>query len=509
MSKPKDSRPAEGFHQDYIASLRYRNDLPPPDMPPKFLDISHDGLERFLTPAFASNLARREEPNIDVDAEGGMPIDLVGIPGLHLGDESAIMAPEQPPQLDPADLPLLLTLDQLRNPASKNSNVSFLRRTQYISAGSRTTDPLRVTSIRAKPRSQDQAKIFYDDPTYIKRYVQKGFDIAYPESKHTGEDSAARIKGHTPTKAELDAWANPVHPTNPKLKPVGSYPLLPDLDGFPDPGGFVQFKFEKAPVAAVVGKRDKRMELAILLPSAPEERICQEHASKVALHKTNPKLYPDPGPIPWDYDLFLPENQEAIQSVRASLQLSNPDRDDETLYTHTGADGSRFHRFDRMRTYATSSQLLNNDSKQRDIALTLYDRSEISDERKTFLSSRQKGAYYYPILGKTRLKPERVRTLAQAGLAPALPKSKGDQVHQIQVVVRDPNDAELYKRALHRVAIDPKFDENMPPQIPAEDQQMMDEENRESEDVSSRSREPSVGQRAAARAEDEDDRMSE
>ena len=90
MSKSKDSSSSGGFHQEYIASLRYRNDLPPPDMPPKFLDIPHEGLDRFLTPGFASNLARREEPNIDVDAEGGMPIDLVGIPGLHLGDESGM-----------------------------------------------------------------------------------------------------------------------------------------------------------------------------------------------------------------------------------------------------------------------------------------------------------------------------------------------------------------------------------------------------------------------------------
>lgn len=88
MSNSKDSGSSGSFHQEYIASLRYRNDLPPPDMPPKFLDVPHDGLRRFLTPGFASNLARREEPNIDVDAEGGMPIDLVGIPGLHLGDES-------------------------------------------------------------------------------------------------------------------------------------------------------------------------------------------------------------------------------------------------------------------------------------------------------------------------------------------------------------------------------------------------------------------------------------
>lgn len=86
-SKSREDKSSSGFHQDYIASLRYRNDLPPPHMPPKLLDIPHEGLNRFITPEFASNLARREEPNIDVDAEGGMPIDLVGLPGLHLGDE--------------------------------------------------------------------------------------------------------------------------------------------------------------------------------------------------------------------------------------------------------------------------------------------------------------------------------------------------------------------------------------------------------------------------------------
>lgn len=90
MSRSGHGRAPEDYRQEYIASLRYRNDLPPPEMPPKFLDIPHEGLERFLTPGFASNLARREEPNIDVDAEGGMPIDLVGIPGLHLGDESGM-----------------------------------------------------------------------------------------------------------------------------------------------------------------------------------------------------------------------------------------------------------------------------------------------------------------------------------------------------------------------------------------------------------------------------------
>ncbi|KAL2872361.1 uncharacterized protein BJX67DRAFT_369051 [Aspergillus lucknowensis] len=458
MSKSKDGSSSGGFHQEYIASLRYRNDLPPPDMPPKFLDIPHEGLERFLTPGFASNLARREELNIDVDAEGGMPIDLVGIPGLHLGDESAIMAPENPDPIDPADLPLLLTLEQLKNPAPKNANVSFLRRTQYISAGIRAPDGPKVTPIRTKSRPLDKKS--QDDPTYIKKYILKGFDIAYPNSKHVGDDTASQIKGLPPTKLEMDAWAHPVHPDNPKLKPVGFFPLIPDLQGFPDPGGFVQFKFDKAPVQGSGGKRDERMDVAILLPSAPEERVSQDHATKAALHKSNPSLYPDPGPVPYDYDLFLPEKKDSVKDIRTSLHLTNPDRDSEDLYTHEGADDAKFHRYDRSRTYATSSQTLQNDQKQRDIAVTLYDPAEVKDSHTPHA---QKAAFYYPIIGKTRLKPERSRTIAQAGLAPTRPTSKEDQVDQMQVVVRDPEEAEVYKRSLYRAAIDPKFAKTMPP----------------------------------------------
>ncbi|KAL2004407.1 hypothetical protein VTN02DRAFT_18 [Thermoascus thermophilus] len=512
MSKPKDGRPSEGFHQEYIASLRYRNDLPPPDMPPKFLDIPHEGLERFLTPGFASNMARREEPNIDVDAEGGMPIDLVGIPGLHLGDESAIMAPENPPPVDPADLPLLTTLEQLRNPAPKNANVSFLRRTQYISAGPRGPDGIKTTSIRPKPRPQEKPKVSHDDPIYIKKYILKGFDIAHPESKHAGEDTASRMKGHTPTKAELDAWANPVHPDNPKLKPVGYFPVLPDLQGFPDPGGFVQFKFDKAPVPGISGKRDDRMDVAILVPSAPEERVCQEHAAKTALHKTNPNLYPDPGPIPWDYDLFLPEKKGSTKKVKSSLRVSNPDRDNEHNYTHEGPDNSKFHRYDRVRTYATSSQTLSTDQKQKDIALTLFDPAELNDSERANIHLKQKGAYYYPILGKTRLKPERSRTIAQAGLAPTRPKAKEEQVDQIQVVVRDPDEAEKYKRAQHRAAIDAKFAKTMPPPPEGAAGEEKAEKAQESGEHKEQSREPSPEKQTTgqeAREEEEDDRMSD
>ena len=82
----------KGFKQDMVVSIRYRNDLPPPHMPPKLLDINAGGLSQYLTTSFAAGLARREEPNIEADAEAGMPIDMVGIPGYFLGDESGRLA---------------------------------------------------------------------------------------------------------------------------------------------------------------------------------------------------------------------------------------------------------------------------------------------------------------------------------------------------------------------------------------------------------------------------------
>lgn len=413
------------------------------------------------------------------------------------------MAPENPQPLDTADLPLLMSLDQLKNPAPKNANVSFLRRTQYISAGVRAPDGPKPTPTRVKSRTDDKSKS-QDDPAYIKRYIQKGFDLAYPESKHTGEDTASKIKGHAPTKAEQDAWAKPIHPENPKLKPAGFFPVLPDLQGFPDPGGFVQFKFDKAPVNGISGKRNKTMDVAILLPSAPEERVCQEHATKVALHKTNSKLYPDPGPIPWDYDLFLPEKKEAAQTqnVINSLNLLNPDRDNQALYTHEGPDQNKFHRYDRTRTYATSAQTLGNDNKQKDVALAIFDPAQANENQQDSVPSKQKGAYYYPILGKTRLKPERARTIAQAGLAPTQSQMREDQVDQLQVSVRDPDEAEVYKRALHRAAIDPKYVDSMPPPPAGADEEQ--EPNQEQEQDASGEREHSSDHHQPA-AEDDDE----
>lgn len=83
------------IHQDFIARTRYSNALPPPPNPPKLLDIPNTGLSsgQYTNPGFASRLAREQPLNIEADAELGMPLDLVGMPGVFDGDESCKYQP--------------------------------------------------------------------------------------------------------------------------------------------------------------------------------------------------------------------------------------------------------------------------------------------------------------------------------------------------------------------------------------------------------------------------------
>lgn len=80
-------------HQDYIARIRYSNTLPPPPNPPKLLDIPGTGLAggTYTSAGYAAKLAREQPLNIEADAELGMPIDLIGIPGVFEGDEKGMM----------------------------------------------------------------------------------------------------------------------------------------------------------------------------------------------------------------------------------------------------------------------------------------------------------------------------------------------------------------------------------------------------------------------------------
>jgi RNA polymerase II-associated factor 1 len=51
------------------------------------LDIPIEGLNYYTSATFASRLAKQQPLNIEADSELGMPIDLVGIPGIFNEEE--------------------------------------------------------------------------------------------------------------------------------------------------------------------------------------------------------------------------------------------------------------------------------------------------------------------------------------------------------------------------------------------------------------------------------------
>lgn len=116
----------------YVAKVRYSNNLPAPSCPPKLLKDDNDKLKDNELSTLVSSFFRKENYNnlIKLNDDLGMPLNLIDLPekdtifglknnGLNL-------------ELHPNDQ--LLLADPSKNIKTKSETVSFLRRTQYISS---------------------------------------------------------------------------------------------------------------------------------------------------------------------------------------------------------------------------------------------------------------------------------------------------------------------------------------------------------------------------------------
>ncbi|KAL3427042.1 RNA polymerase II - Paf1 [Phlyctema vagabunda] len=376
-------------HQDYIARIRYSNTLPPPPNPPKLLDIPNTGLAsgQYTTPGFASRLARDQPLNIEADAELGMPLDLVGMPGIFDGDESSIQAPLHIPAPHPHDRALLRPLSTLGKPKFSDSNVSFLRRTEYISSYTSKSRFDSTTSRSLVPNTGGRPKrpvldVDKESPEYIKSQIQKGFQVA-----------ATNIK--EPAKVR--------HPTKRNLKLVDAYPLLPDLDAFPDAGGYVTIKFLTNPVAPS-STYDIRLVNSLLQPAPPSEEEEARRQEAREAHERDPERYP-PAEEVMDYEYFLPETTQEARHFKRKMDVLDEDRDDEELYTHRNGQGEGCFRFKRLRAYESAHQSGSPHSKyDEDVVIAVHDGTD---------GLHQKAAYYYPILQKTSIRPQRRKNISK------------------------------------------------------------------------------------------------
>ncbi|KAK9790402.1 putative RNA polymerase II-associated [Seiridium cardinale] len=422
-SRNSENRP---IHQDFIARIRYSNALPPPPNPPKLLDIPNTGLAsgQYTAPGFASRLAREQPLNIEADAELGMPLDLVGMPGIFDGDESSIQAPAQAPQPHPHDKPLLRSIQQLGKPKTDNAAVSFLRRTEYISsAASKTHGGSALRALNANPATRRPLKRKTspepdkDSPAYVKRKIDQSFSI-----------TEQNLKDRTRVR----------HPSKRNLKLVEAYPLLPDLEAFPDSGAYVTIKFLTNPVGKSTSY-DSRLLNSVFRPierSEAEEAYIQ--AAREA-HERDPQNNPKPADS-MHYDFYLNDTEASSRKFRQRFDVDNPNRDDDSLYPHKH-DSEGCFQFNRLRAYETAHESeLDHRSK--------YDEELIIAFNDDDNSLHQRAAYYYPVMQRSQIRPQRTKNIARKiGIT-----DEDEQIiDQLDITVDEPSDeikeqSERFKR---------------------------------------------------------------
>ena len=298
----------------------------------------------------------------------------------------AIQAPLHAPAPHPHDRALLRPLSTLGKPKFSDTGVSFLRRTEYISSytsksrfDSTTSRSLIDNTGGSRVRKPAQS-VDRDSPAYIKSQIDKSFQMATTNVKN-------------PTQVR--------HPTNPNLKVVGAHQLLPDLDAFPDPGGYITVKFLTNPVPPST-TYDVRLENGLLRPVAPtdEEQEAKDRARED--HERDPDRVPAPVET-IEYELFLTETTDEALAFKRKFDMYDPEKDDEELYPSHTNSGKGCFRFKRIRAYESAHQTGS--------ILDKYDDEVMIAVHDGLDGHHQKAAYYYPIVQKTSIRPQRTKNI--------------------------------------------------------------------------------------------------
>lgn len=283
-----------------------------------------------------------------------------------------------------------------------------MRRTEYITAtGGGGHSGLRDPGRRSAPKKKRQTDAEKNEPINILRSILKGFDIAHPEDAYKGQDTVQNLRAEEITPEERRAWDNPKHPANPSLKLLDSYPVLPDLDAITETGGYIVAKFQTNPIAQQGAHYDERVNVSILRVLEPTEEQEQAYHAKLAEHDAEADPTKPPPQRDYDYEFFLPASQHATRGIKRKFSTIDQDAHaDAALYDHENPEsGKRCFRYDRVRFYETYQQAGNPLEPYEDtVAVALHD-PEL--EAGGAGSRLPKGAYYYPIVQRTFIRPKR------------------------------------------------------------------------------------------------------
>ncbi|GAA6028574.1 hypothetical protein JCM8097_007289 [Rhodosporidiobolus ruineniae] len=229
---------------DLLVRVRYQHPLPAPPFPPRLLHVP-TAPQRYASYDFLTPLASERELPMILDGELGMPLEYGRAPegqqrdGKYWMGEREAIAPRNPTpaQIDDDDLFLLEdpTPRDASGPSSatpgtpkrgnvtdvsKKVDVSWLRRTEYLSSEAGQLKPLQALNGTPKRHQLDD----YDphDREARARVISSTFAAA-----------------HTPL-SELR------HPTKPHVTAVEAYDVLPDSDLWANEYDLVRFNEDPA-----------------------------------------------------------------------------------------------------------------------------------------------------------------------------------------------------------------------------------------------------------------------
>ena len=203
--------------QDYIAKIRYTNNLPPPPLNPKYIEYNTTNpiSPKVEAEQLLSSLFRKENfQNLlgRIDDFSGLELNLLNNAGFFAGDSTVVgqlSKNGQPVHLHPKDRALLRDAG-IGKINKSEPGVSFLRRTEYISE-------------RSLPKAAHSVTAHTEE-------VKVNEKLKNNESHSLDADAQLNAVEETFTAANstlLDV-SSLKHPRKRHLKAVDAWPLLPD-----------------------------------------------------------------------------------------------------------------------------------------------------------------------------------------------------------------------------------------------------------------------------------------
>lgn len=416
MSKP--------VRQDYIAKVRYTNNLPPPPLNPRFLkyNITHSLTPQQENDALMSSLLRKDYMASfigQIDEEYGMPVNPLEMPDYSEALKGKNIS-EIP--LHPKDRALLRDAG-IGNINKSEPGVSFLRRTEYIAERAASKSDDRPDSA-SKKAEEEKA-----DPESQLRAVEGSFDHA---------------------QESLENFAKLRHPRKKHLKPVAAFPLLPDTSMMDTQLLNVKFAGSASLTRELELKRRQegdRFDEAFqtkVLRSAIFKPITSEDGEWVSLYQLKDKHSID-------------ELTEQLQSTEKEQPMNLLDEEEAVgkpfVYRHFKNYDMHFHRFSK---------------PYEELALKLV---PVDGDKN---SKKRSAALYYPISGRVELKKHRASNNSEINRF--LDESTIDVIN---FRLREPNTNELKKMDLVRSEYDPMEYDGEDEEIEDKEENGDEEENPE------------------------------